>query len=75
MKTVISAFADAMRGLDGPLIDLIDAFGTPADPELQGADGVHPTLAGQVAIVRAVVARLSTLEPVGPTGGETSTRS
>lgn len=71
----ICAFADAMHGLDGPLIDLVDVFGTPADPQLQGADGVHPTLAGQVAILRAVVTRLSAPESIGPTGGQTSARS
>jgi acyl-CoA thioesterase-1 len=54
-NTDICALADALRGLDGPLIDLLVTFGVPADPALQGADGLHPTLAGQAAIVRTLV--------------------
>ncbi len=55
----ILALAEKMRALDGPLVDLVTTFGTPADPRLQGEDGVHPTLAGQTAITRAVVDRLA----------------
>jgi acyl-CoA thioesterase I len=51
----ICALAEEMRKLDGTLIDLVASFGVPVDPELQGTDGVHPTLAGQSAIVRSVV--------------------
>jgi lysophospholipase L1-like esterase len=53
----ICALADAMRELDGTHIDLIRAFGT--GPALQGADGVHPTLAGQSVIARSLVDRLT----------------
>jgi lysophospholipase L1-like esterase len=58
------ALADAMRTLEGTLVDLVSVFGVPADPVLQGDDGVHPTLDGQVAIVRAVVERLAASEAV-----------
>ena len=34
--------------------------GVPADPVLQGADGVHVTLEGQSAIARAIVERPAT---------------
>ena len=54
----ICALAEGMRAFDGPLIDLVTTFDVPADPALQGADGVHPTVAGQAAIVRALVERL-----------------
>lgn len=57
----IQAFADAMRSLDGPLVDLVATIGVPADPDLQGEDGVHVTLAGQAAIARAVVTTLSSV--------------
>jgi lysophospholipase L1-like esterase len=55
----IRALAGAMRGLDGPLVDLVGVFGVPADPTLQGDDGVHPTSAGQAAIARALVETLT----------------
>lgn len=55
----IRALAEAMRGLDGVLVDLVAAVGIPADPTLQGDDGVHPTLAGQTVIVRSLVERLT----------------
>lgn len=51
----IRTLVAAMRDLDGPLVDLMPVFGAPADPELQGDDGVHPTLAGQTAITRRLV--------------------
>jgi len=55
----IRALADAMTGLDEPVVGLVAAFGVPVGDGLQGADGVHPTLAGQTAIARAVVERLA----------------
>ncbi|HEY0449671.1 SGNH/GDSL hydrolase family protein [Actinophytocola sp.] len=55
----IGALATAMRELDGPLVDLVATFGMPADPGLQGEDGVHPTLAGQTAIARTLVETLT----------------
>jgi lysophospholipase L1-like esterase len=54
----ICALADAVRGFDEPVVDLVPVFGVPADPGLQGDDGVHATLEGQAAIVRALVERL-----------------
>ncbi len=38
--------------------------GRPGRPALQGVDGVHPTSAGQSAIVRSLVERLAA--PDGP---------
>jgi lysophospholipase L1-like esterase len=55
----IRALADAMGDLDEPVVDLVTAFGVPVREGLQGPDGVHPTLAGQTAIVRAVVEKLT----------------
>jgi lysophospholipase L1-like esterase len=42
-----------------PVVDLQDAFGTPPPPELLLPDGLHPSLAGQKTIVRALVETLS----------------
>jgi acyl-CoA thioesterase-1 len=56
----LRAFADAMRDFPEPLVDLVATFGIPANPDLQGPDGVHPTLEGQVAIARALVETLAT---------------
>ncbi|MGH1563311.1 SGNH/GDSL hydrolase family protein [Mumia sp. DW29H23] len=54
------ALADALAAaVDDPVVDLVSPFGVPADPALQGPDGVHPSLAGQQQIVRSLVARLS----------------
>jgi lysophospholipase L1-like esterase len=43
-----------VRRQPGPVVDLWPAFGVPARPELMLADGLHPSLAGQVEIVRAI---------------------
>ncbi|MFF5989926.1 SGNH/GDSL hydrolase family protein [Prauserella flavalba] len=56
----VRALADGIRDLGGPLVDLTAVLGTPAAPDLVGDDGVHPTLAGQVAIARAALAVLAT---------------
>lgn len=55
----IVAIADAIRRFPEPVVDLVATFGLPADPSLQGPDGLHPTLAGQRAIAGALVARLT----------------
>jgi lysophospholipase L1-like esterase len=55
----IRALADAILDFDGTVVDLVALFGMPADPVLQGPDGVHVTLEGQTAIARALVERLS----------------
>lgn len=51
--------AEAIMDFPEPVVDLTATFGVPAHPELQGPDGVHPSLAGQTAIVRALVERLT----------------
>ncbi|MDL9938623.1 SGNH/GDSL hydrolase family protein [Gordonia sp. ABSL1-1] len=53
--------ADAIAGFGDPVVDLVRLFGVPAHPDLQGPDGVHPTLAGQRTITRAVVETLARL--------------
>lgn len=58
-NTDITALADAVRDLDDPVVDLVDVFGVPAHPDLQGVDGVHPSLAGQQRIVTALVETLT----------------
>ncbi|HLT62786.1 MAG TPA: hypothetical protein VK020_16400, partial [Microlunatus sp.] len=55
----IVAFAEAMAVFPEPVVDLTAAFGVPPKEQLQGEDGVHATLAGQVTIVRALVERLT----------------
>jgi acyl-CoA thioesterase-1 len=51
----VLAIASFVREQDEPVVDLQTAFGTPADPALQGPDGVHPSLAGQKTIAKAFV--------------------
>ena len=51
----VLAIASFIREQEEPVVDLQTAFGLPADPTLQGPDGVHPSLAGQKAIVKAFV--------------------
>jgi len=41
------------------VVDLWDVFGHPPDPRFLLPDGLHPSLEGQVAIVRTVVAQLA----------------
>ena len=55
----VTALAAAIAEFPDPVVDLIPVFGVPADSELQGPDGVHPSLAGQQAIAAAVVHRLA----------------
>lgn len=55
----IQALTQAIRKFDDPVVDLTEVFGVPAKDELQGPDGVHPSLAGQAAIARALVERLT----------------
>jgi acyl-CoA thioesterase I len=55
----VLAIAEFIREQEDPVVDLQAVFGLPADSELQGPDGVHPSLAGQKAIARAFVERLS----------------
>lgn len=62
----ILALAAAIRDFDEPVVDLTTVFGIPADPDLQGPDGMHPSLAGQAAIAKAVVEHLTTPDPAVP---------
>lgn len=55
----VLALAEAIRGFDEPVVDLTRALGVPPREELQGPDGVHPSLAGQTVIAQAVVERLT----------------
>lgn len=57
------ALAEAVGRFGEPVVDLVAAFGTPPDSDLLGPDGVHPTLAGQAAIVTALVEHLTTSSP------------
>ncbi|MBC8162088.1 MAG: hypothetical protein H7Z42_12815 [Roseiflexaceae bacterium] len=41
------------------VVDIQSVFGLPANPDFLGPDGVHPSLAGQKAIARALVERLT----------------
>lgn len=54
----LRAAAEVVRRQPDPHVDLQPLFGTPADPGLLISDGLHPNLAGQKVIVRAVVERL-----------------
>ncbi len=55
----VLAIGDFVRGQKEPVVDVQAVFGIPVDPELQGPDGVHPSLAGQKAIARAFVEGLT----------------
>jgi lysophospholipase L1-like esterase len=49
------AVREAVRGRPEPVVDLWDAFGHPPRPRFLLADGLHPSIEGQEAIVRALV--------------------
>lgn len=55
----LAVIADLMRRRPEPVVDLQQLFGLPADPALLLDDGLHPNLAGQKIIARAVVEELS----------------
>lgn len=57
----IVALATEMRTFPDPVIDLTETFGVPADPSLQGPDGVHPTTKGQAEITRTLLTRLNAM--------------
>jgi len=48
-----------VRAQPETVVDIQAVFGSSAVPELQGPDGVHPSLAGQKAIARAFVESLT----------------
>ena len=47
---------DLVRKQPDPVVNLWNAFGHPAAPELLYLDGLHPSLAGQIRILRTLVA-------------------
>jgi lysophospholipase L1-like esterase len=55
----LGAIADVVRRQPEPVIDLFALFGVPPTRELMLEDGIHPSLAGQQAIARALVERLT----------------
>lgn len=55
----LRAIADCLRAMPEPVVDLRGAFGEPPDPGLLLADGLHPSLAGQKAIVKALITELA----------------
>jgi acyl-CoA thioesterase-1 len=57
----ITALAEAVLTFEDPVVDLVSTFGVPADPRLQGPDGVHPSLTGQMAITVALLECLGAL--------------
>ena len=54
----MAAIAELMHTLTDPVVDLQAVFGTPANPDYLLPDGLHPSLAGQKAIVTALIERL-----------------
>jgi acyl-CoA thioesterase-1 len=55
----LAAVAEIVKRQDGPVVDLQRVFGVPANPALLIEDGLHPSLDGQKAIVRALVEKLT----------------
>jgi acyl-CoA thioesterase-1 len=55
----LAAIADVVRRQPELVVDLQAVFGVPADPALLLPDGLHPSLAGQKAIVTALVETLT----------------
>jgi acyl-CoA thioesterase-1 len=55
----LAAIADLVRQQKDPVVDLQAAFGFPVNPDLLRSDGLHPSLAGQKVILRALVERWS----------------
>jgi lysophospholipase L1-like esterase len=55
----VSQYADGMkavaRELALPCVDLFALFGVPPDGSYFGPDGLHPNLAGQMQMLRAVL--------------------
>ena len=57
----LDAVAEYVRGQADPVVDLQAAFGDAPDPCLLLSDGLHPALAGQKVIVRALLRTLAEL--------------
>jgi acyl-CoA thioesterase-1 len=55
----LAAIARVIRRQPDPVVDLQRVFGRPAKPALLMDDGIHPSLAGQKAILKALIERLT----------------
>jgi acyl-CoA thioesterase-1 len=55
----LAAIAALIRQFSDPVVDLQRVFGDPVDRDLLLPDGLHPSLAGQVAIVTALIRQFS----------------
>jgi lysophospholipase L1-like esterase len=55
----LAAVAGLLRRRPEPAVDLQPLFGIPGDPRLLLDDGLHPSLAGQKVIARALVEQLT----------------
>jgi lysophospholipase L1-like esterase len=55
----LRAIADVVRQQSDPVVDLQAIFGDPPPSDWLIDDGLHPSLSGQMAMVRALVERLS----------------
>lgn len=53
------AIGDEIRARPERVVDLQSRFGNPPDPDLLGPDGLHPSLAGQQVIARAIIEHLT----------------
>lgn len=58
----LDAVAEGVRRQLDPVIDLYPLFGYPPDPALLEDDGLHPSPAGQIKIVRAVLDHFSSVK-------------
>jgi lysophospholipase L1-like esterase len=58
-KQALCAIADFMRQQPDPVVDLRAIFGDPPQQDLLIEDGLHPSLKGQMLIVRSLVERLA----------------
>ena len=61
----LAAIADLMCQRPEPAVDLQPLFGLPADPGLLLDDGLHPNIAGQKIIARAVGEKLGGTQEMG----------
>lgn len=57
----LDVVASAMLRQPDPVVDLRPVFGRPPHPAMMLSDGMHPSLAGQEAIVTALIERWETL--------------
>jgi lysophospholipase L1-like esterase len=55
----LASAAEIVRRQPGRIVDLQNVFGDPPDPALLLEDGLHPSLEGQKAILRALVDSLA----------------